>query len=157
MPKARIHPDQLGFVFDPPPAVSEEAALAGFEQRVNRMVGSMLNSDGRSREVIAAEMSVLLAEEVSASMLNAYSSPARTEHKVPFSRLMALVVVTKRYDLLDRRMRETGCGVLVGDELHTARIGHLQQQKKQIDAELRELKGSAPLIRAGRDDGKPTG
>lgn len=150
MPKAPSNSSQLGFVFDPPSAVAEEAALAGFEQRVNRMVGEMLNSDGRSREVIAAEMSVLLGEEVSRAMLDAYSSPARSDHKVPFSRLMALVVVTKRYDLLDRRMRETGCGVLVGEELHTARIGHLQQRKKQIEEELRKLKGSAPLIGGNR-------
>lgn len=149
MPKAKAHPNQLGFVFDPPRAIEGEAALAGFEQRVNRMVGEMLNSDGRSREVIAAEMSVLLADKVSREMLDAYSSPARIEHKVPFSRLMALVVVTNRFDLLDLRMRETGCAVLVGDELHTARIGHLEQRKKQIDAELRQLKGSATPFSRG--------
>lgn len=151
MAKAKAHPNQLGFVFEAPKPVTEEAALAGFEQRVNRMVGSMLNSDGRSREVIAAEMSVLLAEPISVDMLNAYSSPARVEHKVPFSRLMALVVVTKRYDLLDARMRETGCGVLVGEELHTARIGHIDQQIKRLQAEKRALEPVAPLIGGDRD------
>lgn len=151
MPKAKIHPNQLGFVFEAPKPVTEEAALAGFEQRVNRMVGSMLNSDGRSREVIAAEMSVLLAETISVDMLNAYASPARIEHKVPFSRLMALVVVTKRYDLLDARMRETGCGVLVGEELNTARIGHIDQQIRKLQAEKRSLSGDAPLIGGDRD------
>lgn len=151
MSKAKAHPNQLGFVFEAPKPVTEEAALAGFEQRVNRMVGSMLNSDGRSREVIAAEMSVLLAEPISVDMLNAYSSPARVEHKVPFSRLMALVVVTKRYDLLDARMRETGCGVLVGEELHTARIGHIDQQIKRLQAEKRALEPVAPLIGGDRD------
>lgn len=151
MPKAKAHPNQLGFVFEPPKPVTEEAALAGFEQRVNRMVGSMLNSDGRSREVIAAEMSVLLGEHISVDMLNAYASPARIEHKVPFSRLMALVVVTKRYDLLDRRMRETGCGVLVGEELNTARLGHIDQQIKQLQAEKRALEHVAPLIGGDRN------
>ena len=151
MVKAKAHPNQLGFVFEAPKPVTEEAALAGFEQRVNRMVGSMLNSDGRSREVIAAEMSVLLAEPISVDMLNAYSSPARIEHKVPFSRLMALVVVTKRYDLLDARMRETGCGVLVGEELNTARLGHIDQQIKQLLAEKRALGHVSPLIGGDRD------
>lgn len=151
MGKAKAHPNQLGFVFEAPKPVTEEAALAGFEQRVNRMVGSMLNSDGRSREVIAAEMSVLLAEPISVDMLNAYASPARIEHKVPFSRLMALVVVTKRFDLLDARMRETGCGVLVGEELHTARIGHIDQQIKKLQAEKRALEPVAPLIGGDRN------
>lgn len=151
MSKAKAHPNQLGFVFEAPKPVTEEAALAGFESRVNRMVGSMLNSDGRSREVIAAEMGVLLAEPISVDMLNAYSSPARVEHKVPFSRLMALVVVTKRYDLLDARMRETGCGVLVGAELMTARIGHIDQTIKQLQAEKRALQPVAPLIGGDRD------
>ena len=146
MPKAKTHPDQFGFTFEAPKPARAEAGLAGLEQRINRMVGSVLNSDPRSREVIAAEASVLLGEPVTKDMLNAYSSPSRPDHKVPFSRLLALIAVTDRHDLLDPVMREIGAGLLVGDEVMTARIGHLQQQKKQIDEELRKLKGSAPLI-----------
>lgn len=147
MPKAKAHPNQLGFAFAEPRAATLPAALAGLEQRVNRTVGSVLNSDPRPREVIAAEMSVLLGEDVSRAMLDAYSSPARDGHKVPFSRLLALVVVTGRQDLLDPLMREGGMAVLVGEEVHTARIGHISKQIKELQAELKALSASAPLIR----------
>ncbi|GAM04835.1 MAG: hypothetical protein VYD90_13055 [Pseudomonadota bacterium] len=149
MVKAKAHPDQLGFAFEAPLPAQGEAALAGMEQRVCRMVGSILASDGRAREVIAAQMSVLLGEEVSRAMLDAYSSPARLEHKVPFSRLMALVAVTGRHDLLDPLMREIGAALLVGEEVHTARLGHIDRQIAQLQAEKKRIAGSAPLIRSG--------
>lgn len=153
MPKAP-HRDQLGFAFEPPAPATADAALAGLEQRINRMVGAMLNSDERPREVIAARMSVLLGEDVSRAMLDAYSSPARIEHRVPMSRLLALVAVTGRHDLLDPLLREIGAALLVGEEVHTARIGQISRQLKNLKDELRQLERSAPVIREGGLNGK---
>ena len=150
MAKAKAHPDQLGFVFEAPTSPKGDAALAGFEARVNRAVGSMLNSDERSREVIAAEMSVLLGEEVTRAMLDAYASPARIEHKVPFSRLIALVVVTRRHDLLDERLREAGFALLFGDEVNTARLGDIQRRIAALKDEEKAIKSRSPVIRAER-------
>lgn len=150
MAKAKAHPDQLGFLFNVPAPAKGEAALAGFEQRVNAMVGSILataHAEGRDRRIIAAEMSVLLGEEVTKAMLDAYASPARVEHKVPFTRLMALIVVTGRQDLMDPLMREGGMAVLIGEEVKTARVGHLTRQLDEIRRELRQIEASAPLIR----------
>lgn len=149
MAKAKAHPNQLGFVFEAPVPATGEACLAGIEQRICRTVGMMLNSDGRSRERIAAEMSVLLGEEVSRAMLDAYSSPARLEHKVPMSRFFALVAVTGRHDMLDPLLREIGAALLVGEEVNTARLGHIDRQIKQLQEERRKIAGSAPLIRGG--------
>lgn len=147
MAKAKPHPDQLGFLFEEPVLPRGEAALAGIEQRICSTVGVILNSDERSRKVIAAEMSELLCEDVSSAMLDAYSSPARIDHKVPFSRFLALVAVTRRHDLLDPLIREIGGAVLVGEEVHTARVGHISSQIKKLQAELKELSATAPLIR----------
>ena len=108
----------------------------------------------RQREVIAAEMSVLLDEDVSRMMLDAYASPARAEHKVPMSRFFALVAVTGRHDLMDPLMREIGAGLLVGEEVLTARVGHVRQQIKELQAEMKRLEKSAPLIRSGGIDGQ---
>lgn len=153
MPKAKVHPDQLGFLFEVPTLPKGEAALAGLERRVNSMVGSILNSDPRSREEIAGAMSALLSEDVSRAMLDAYASPARDGHRVPFSRLLALVVVTERQDMFDPLMREGGMGVLVGEEVQTARLGHLDRQIAQLQAQRKQIAGSAPLIRMGGMNG----
>lgn len=154
MAKGKAHPNQLGFLFEAPIARTGVAALAGIERRISATVATILNTDSRQREVIAAEMSVLLDEDVSRLMLDAYASPARTEHKVPMSRFLALVQVTGRHDLMDPLFREIGAAVLVGEEVLTARVGHVRQQIRELQAEMRRLEGSAPLIRAGGTDGK---
>jgi hypothetical protein len=151
MPKAKAHPNQLPFDFVAPAPAKGVAELAGLERQINALVGTVLASDGRPREVIAAEMSVLLDDTVSKAMLDAYSSPARPDHKVPASRLLALLVVTDRQDLLDPIMRKIGAALLVGEEVKTARMGHLQQMIRQAQAEMRALGVDAPTIREGND------
>ncbi len=147
MPKAKPHPAQLGFCFDAPTLDSSAGSLAGLERAICEMVATMLNSDDRPREVLAAEVSRLVDEDVSRAMLDAYSSPAREGHKVPMSRALALVVVTRRHDLLDPIMRRIGAGLLVGDEVLTARLGQIDRQMEKLKAERRKLAGDAPLIR----------
>ena len=151
MPKAKSHPDQFGFDFAAPSHASFPGALAGLERQVCGAVGTILNSELRSRAVIAAEMSELLGETVSADMLNAYASPAREGHKVILSRFLALVQVTTRHDVLDQLLRPIGAGLLVGEEVHTAQIGQVELHLAALQRKLRELKGKAPLIRGGNE------
>lgn len=149
MPKAKAHPDQIGFVFDTPSVASGPGGLAGLEARISGTVGTILASAGRPREVVAAEMSVLLDDDVSRSMLDAYASPARDGHKVPMSRFLGLVAITARLDLFDPLVREIGGALLIGEEVHTARIGQIETQIARLNEERRRLKASAQLIRGG--------
>lgn len=126
------------------------AALAGLEARICATVGTMIASAGRPREVIAAEMSVMLDDDISKAMLDAYSSPARDTHRVPMSRFFALTAVTARLDLMDPLIREIGGSVLIGSEVNTARLGHLRQQARKIATEIKALEQMAPLIRGGK-------
>lgn len=150
MAKAKAHPDQIGFDFASPRAASAPAALAGLEAQICRAAGTILNSDSRSREVLAAEISVLLDEEVSRAMLDAYSSPAREGHKVPMSRFFALVAVTGRHDVLDQLVRPIGAALLVGEEIQTARLGQIDRQMQALKEERARLATRAPLIRGGK-------
>jgi hypothetical protein len=79
-------------------------------------------------------------------MLNAYASPAREEHKVPMSRFWALIAVTDRFELLDTLLREIGAALLVGEEIHTARLGHIDRQIARLQAERKRIAGVAPII-----------
>lgn len=149
MAKAKPHPGQLGFLFEAPLPATAAASLAGLERRISQMVGVMLNSDGRTRHEIAAKVTELLGEDVTKMMLDAYASEARDQHKVPASRLLAIVAVTNRHDLLDPLMREIGAAVLVGEEVQTARLGHIERQIAELNEERRKLKNAVPLIREG--------
>lgn len=147
MAKAKPHPGQMGFDFNPPRPKVGVAELAGLERRICATVGTVIASDPRPREVIAAEMSVLLDEEISRAMLDAYSSPAREDHRVPMSRLFALLAVTSRQDLLDPLLREIGAALLVGDEVRTARLGQVEALMSELQHERRALKGYIKKIR----------
>lgn len=147
MGKAKAHPGQLGFAFEEPCLPSRPGDLAGLERLISSTVGTILNTDDRSRTVIAAQMSDLLDEEVTRAMLDAYASPAREGHKVPMVRFLALVAVTGRQDLFDPILRRIGMAGLVGPEVHTARIGQIEAQMSRMKEELRRLKRSAPIIR----------
>ncbi|MEQ1499170.1 MAG: hypothetical protein ABL914_10950 [Novosphingobium sp.] len=149
MPKAKMHPGQFAFDFQAPSQSSLPGALAGLDRQICEAVGMILNSDLRHREGIAAEMSVLLGDEVSRAMLDAYSSPAREGHRISLTRFLALVQVTKRHDIFDQLLRPIGAGLLVGEEVHTARIGQLELMIAEMQRELKAVKSSAPLIRGG--------
>lgn len=140
MGKAKRRLEQLGFDFEALTTPEGEAAMAGFEARTNVLVGEMLNSDGRDRYQLAAEVSKLLGEDISKAMLDAYSSPAREDHRVPHSRLAAIIAVTGRYDLFDHHCRQFGCAVVTGRAMDTVELGHLEQEKRQIEARMRELR-----------------
>ncbi|WP_432769774.1 MAG: hypothetical protein HEQ22_03240 [Sphingopyxis sp.] len=153
MPKARPT-NQLAFAFEAPRPASHPAALAGMDARVARTVGEALNSDGRDRAVIAAEMTVLLDEAVTKDMLNAWSAPGKDKHNISFTRMLALVAVTNRFDLLDRELREIGAAVLVGEEIHTVRLGHLKSKIAELTAELRAAERMAQPINRGNEGGR---
>lgn len=146
-----INAAQLGFTFEPPLPARRDADLAGLDRMVAASVGAALKDDLRSREEVAGAMSALLAEPVTKMMLDAYASEARDCHNISAARFLALIAVTERFDLLDASVRRIGAAVLVGPELHAARLGHLQAQKRKLDAEIKKMTLAAqPIEREGR-------
>jgi hypothetical protein len=148
--KTRASADQFAFTFDAPQPATLPAALAGVDARVARTVAEVLKNDDRDRLVIAAAMSVLLDEEVSKAMLDAYASPARDGHNISFARMLALIAVTNRFDLLDRELRAIGAAVLVGEEIYTAEIGHIDSEIEKLLRRKKDLKRINPTITRNR-------
>ena len=145
---------QLGFTFDPPAPARGEADLAGLDRMVAAGVALALKEDLRSREEIAGAMSALLGEEVTRWMLDAYASEAREAHNISMGRFLALIAVTERFDILDAKLRRIGAAILVGEEIHTARVGHLRSQIDKLKAELRDIeRQTQPITRSGRNKG----
>lgn len=146
-----LDPSQLGFTFDPPAPARRDAELAGMDRFVAAGVAQALKGDDRSRPVIAGAMSALLSEEVTSFMLDAYASEARENHNIPMHRALALIAVTERFDILDHWLRRVGAAALVGEEIHTARLGHLDRQIAALRAERRALEtNTKPIERSGR-------
>lgn len=142
--------DQFAFTFDAPQPATRPAELAGMDARIARTVAEILKEDDRDRLVIAAQMTVLLSEEVSKAMLDAYASPARDGHNISFARMCALIAVTNRFDLLDRELRAIGAAVLVGDEIYTAQVGHISSEIARLQGQLKTLQRMNPTIQRNR-------
>lgn len=150
MAKTRASIDQFAFTFDAPQPATLPAALAGVDARIARTVAEVLKNDDRDRSVIAAEMSVLLSDEVTINMLNNYASPAQAQHNISFSRMLALIAVTNRFDLLDRELRAIGAAVLVGEEIYTAEIGQIDSEIEKLLRRKKDLKRINPTITRNR-------
>jgi hypothetical protein len=143
--------DQLAFTFDAPMAAVEEGALRDLERQVSSAVGTILTMHPGSRFEVAGGVSALLDTDVSKSMLDAYSAEAKDTHNISVARFLALVVVTQRFDVLDAILRQIGCGVLVGEEIHLAELGHIMAQERALKQRRRQLETiTQPLKRGAR-------
>jgi hypothetical protein len=141
--------DQFIFTFDAPEPATNAADLAGIDRLIAASVGRALRDDNRPRDEVARAMSELLGEEVTRFMLDAYASEARDNHNISAGRFYALIAVTKRHDILDHTLRRIGAAVLVGEEIATARAGHIRCQIDRLKDELKQVEQKArPISRA---------
>lgn len=137
---------QFQFTFDEPAPARAPSSLAGLDREIAATVALILKEDERSRFEIAGKVSELLGDEVSKSMMDAYASEAKENHSISAARLLALIAATDRHDLFDRLVRHIGAALLVGDEIRTAEIGHIQRQMAQLKERLRAVENAAPVI-----------
>ncbi|MDH7971752.1 hypothetical protein QH494_06110 [Sphingomonas sp. AR_OL41] len=148
--KHRPDPRQIDLFTSTRP-LSGPAAHAGVEAWVAAEVATMLKDDVRSREEIAGAVSAAIGEDVSRWMLDAYASPARDTHNISFGKAIALMSVTENCALLEEAAHRLGGRILWGDEIHAARLGHLQAQRDRLDAEIKKLRTHAQPIERNRD------
>lgn len=149
--RASLEDSQLAFTFTTPPVARHEGDLAGLGRMIASGVSRMLREDRRSRFEIAGHVSGMLGDEVSKPMLDAYASEARDHHNISAERWLALIAATERFDILDATLARVGARALVGEEMTTARLGHLMAAKRDIEAQIRALGPQAqPLGQRGR-------
>lgn len=140
---------QMAFDFASPATPADDGGLAGLSSWMTASCSAMLSEDRRSREDLAGRVSALLNENVTKSMLDVWSSESHTQHNISAARWMALVAVTGRFDLLDGALAKIGARALQGDEMATARLGHLYALRSELDDEIKAVRPLArPIGRA---------
>lgn len=149
MGKRKADAGQIEMDFDLLPVDVLPGGLAGLDSVISRAISTILHAEPRSREVICAEMSVAMDQDISRHMIDAYASPSREDHRVPASRLLALILITGRKDVLGQILRHIGLEVLDSAEIDLARAGHLRARMKQLQNELRTVEARIrPMERA---------
>lgn len=144
-----LDPNQLAFTFDLVEAPTEPGQLQDIEKRTAAGVALALKDDRRSRQAIAEAMSFLLSKAVSKAMLDAYAAEGREAHNISFVRMLTLLAVADRVDILDDILSLFGFRALRGDEVDALRLGHLNAQMASLKREIRALEKTArPVGRA---------
>jgi len=80
------------------PDVSRGGTL---DVKIARVLSEAMSRSGKSRSLIAMEMSDFLGQNVTENMLDCYASPARRDHKITLERFIALLDVTGCNELLN--------------------------------------------------------
>jgi hypothetical protein len=145
--------DQLAFTFEVPTVERHHGALAGLSREVSSAVARIIEEDGRARPVLAGALSEILGRTMTKETLDGWSSEGRDKFNVPFYGLLALVAVTDRADVLDALLRRVGVAVLVGEEIITAQLGHLDRQIAELQGRKKQIQQRAvPIGRATTGD-----
>ncbi len=147
--RGSLQEDLFARVLDGPcPAVTPPRQVRGFDfsSRLANALGLALQECGMGREEVAARMSEALGDpKISKNILDKYSSTAATDHKITVERLYALIEATKQYWLIDELFAGPFDLHLVESEvMRKARLGHIEQQIKQLRTEATTLKRRRP-------------
>jgi hypothetical protein len=118
--------------------------------RVKTAMGQALKACPDSAMIVAARISEMTGRELTTDALYAYTAPGKPDHDIGITRFIAFARATGALWLWDVLVEDDGLTVLEGRDAKLAQVGHLQQQRMLLDAELARL--SREL---GREDPRP--
>jgi len=127
-------------IFAVPQPVLALPGSGNYAAQVSELVGELLKGSDLDRYEIAARMSRLSGDDVSKNMLDAWSSPARDGHNVPFYRAPLLEEVCESHMLTDWLVAIRGGRVAYGRDALLAELGRLERQRDEAGKRARELK-----------------
>ncbi|SDR40313.1 hypothetical protein [Pseudovibrio sp. Tun.PSC04-5.I4] len=107
--------------------------------KVCRTLSEAMKKDGRSREEIAAALSVHLGESISRDSLDAWASEAREASNISGYRLISLISVLKSKELLNEFLARTDMVVIDRKYLPLIERQVMEEQKKLIQKMIRQI------------------
>ncbi|MDF3840450.1 hypothetical protein P3W55_01855 [Pseudomonas citronellolis] len=132
----------LNIEFDVPQPVA--VSSCDFRVQVSEIVSEILDgaklAAGLQRCDIAAQMSRASGEDISKHMLDAWSSPARVDHNLPFYRAALLEQVCGTHRLTDLLVEIRGGRVAYGRDALLAELGRQERIREEATRKARELR-----------------
>ena len=125
-------------IFDVPTPKLAVPGEGNYAAEVSQMVGQILK--GLDRHQVAAQMSRLSGDDVSKFMLDAWASPARQDHNLPFYRAVLLEEACDSHLLTDWQVAQRGGRVAYGREALDAELGRLERIAADANRKAREIK-----------------
>lgn len=129
-------------LFDTARPSTAPGALAGLNTQIAHLLSAVIRDSGVDRFEIAARMSRLLGEEVSKTMIDAYSAESRDDQNIPAYRLLAFILATEAFAELDQLLARLGCRLLVGPQTKLAAIAKLEVQRSVLDKQIKAMRSA---------------
>ncbi|WP_264940433.1 hypothetical protein [Sphingomonas caeni] len=136
--KPLLSDERMAEVWDIRSLEHAEGELRDFDKLVSSAVSRCLAEDKGNRVEIANRLSVILGERITVMMLDSYSSEARREHHISASRFLALLAVTRRFDILDAVLREVGGKALDRADARIFKLGQRYIASINAERDLRD-------------------
>lgn len=148
------HPYQLDFFHEPlfpVRAPVEQLDLSRFRAKLKREMARAIRECPHDRPTIAARMAQYLGlPAISKAVLDAYTAESKEGHDISLVRFKAFVRATGANWLWDMAVAEEGLTLLEGDEARLAEIARLQQEQRELAAEIKSLRAVPVAIRRRR-------
>lgn len=111
-----------------------------FALEVSHMISEEMKRSPLDRYEIAAQMSRLSGGDVSKQMLDAWASPARSDHNLALHRVPVLEQVLVSHALTDWLVGKRGGKAEYGRDVLKAELGKLTVMRDEADRRVRDLK-----------------
>lgn len=111
-----------------------------FRAEIAHAMGEAVKACSNDRYQISADMSRLLAREVSVDTLNKYTSEASEDHIPNFETAIAFDAATEQLALVSLFAAKLGCRVIPGKDSLLTELGRLEQMKGDIARQEKAIK-----------------
>lgn len=132
--------DRTFDLFEIPQPTLANPGQGNYSVQISELVGEMLKGCEHDRYEVAARMSRLSGDDVSKGTLDAWASPARTDHNLPFYRAALLEEVCASHLLTNWLVALRGGRVAYGRDALLAELGRLERTRDESARHARELK-----------------
>lgn len=127
-------------LFDIPQAPAPVSGSLDYCTELRFALSDALKKCPRSRYEVAARMSELTGEEITKTMLDAWTAESKTAWRFPFEFAAAFEVATDTTILQELLARKRGSRILVGEDNLLAELGRIHKQRDELASREKALK-----------------
>jgi hypothetical protein len=127
-------------LFDIPCAPAPVGGSLDYATELRCVLSDALKKTPRSRHEVAARMSELTGQDISKSMLDAWTAESKTPWRFPYEFAAAFEVACESTCLQELLGRKRGSRILVGEETLLTELGRIEKTKGELADRERALK-----------------
>lgn len=135
----RVQDERMDDLFLVPQPDNPAPGSGDYSFEVSTLVSRLLHDCPLDRFEISTRMSRIVGKTVSKNMLDAWSSPGRDDHNIPYYLVPVLESVCTSHELTNWAASKAGGRVAYGRETLKAQMANTLLRKQRLEAEYKKL------------------